>query len=579
MSIHLRSVLLRQPELRKTLMLLCCATLFTLPARPMAAHEGVLDEPYTGQATVTGSTPTQAPVYSIGDYISIFPTFVGPKAPAVVQAPVFLIASPYTGSATLVSLAESTSGAAIRYCVDTTNTCTPSLPYTAGIPFAASGYIRAVGVLNGLTTSPVSSWQGTLTAAQITTSTCPAGTQYKTYAGCKIAATGGIPPYSYGWSTTSGNGLVEGLHLSPLTGEISGTAYGQGVYSIPITVTDAARSTVTKTVTLPVKADNTTGGCSLFPADSIWHLNVANLPVDTSIAAPIAPVYANSAVHLVFGSDVNDGGIPFLRVPYSQQNVRVATTVYQSYFTSAPFPSYAPVEGTENSGTDADRHVLVLQTAGGGYNCRLWEMWQGAPTSNGWTDSSNAYWDLGTYNMLPQDNGSTDAAGLPILPLLWNYDEVAGNCAAGAECGVVKHPGRLTLNHTLNYHVWPATAQSGLSVCTGGYQDSNHLLSQSDPPSYCGGSSPMGEIYRLKSSTVTPAACAGHPQAQVLITAMRNYGLIVADNGITGGVVATADARWNDTDLACLTNLHLTDFEPVNVSSKMMDLNSSQVRQ
>ena len=88
----------------------------------------------------------------------------------------------------------------------------------------------------------------------------------------------------------------------------------------------------------------------------------------------------------------------------------------------------------------------------------------------------------------------------------------------------------------------------------------------------------MGEIYRLKSSSATPAACVGHPQAQVLVTALRNYGLIVADNGYTGGIVATADSRWNDSDLACLTALKLSDFEPVNVSSKMIDINSSQVR-
>ena len=533
---------------------------------------------YKTPVKVSANTTIKALAYALGDTPSVVSSGVYVIGAPVVQTPVFSVPSPYSGSPTSVSIADATAGAKILYCVDTTNTCAPSTLYTAAISFTTSEYIRAQGTLAGDTSSAIAVWQGSSATTQITTSACPVGTQYKPYAGCTISATGGVPPYTFGWSTTSGNGLVEGLQLSPSTGVISGIAYGQGTYSIPFTVTDAAGTTVTKSITLPVNGDNTTGGCSLFPPDSIWHLNVANLPVDTSVAAPIASVYAPSALHMVFGANLNDGGIPFLRVPYNQQNVPVATTLYQSYFTSGPFPSYAPVEGTQNSGPDADRHTLVLQTAGGGNNCKLWEMWQGAPTTNGWTDSSNAYWDLGTYNMLPQDNGSTDAAGLPILPLLWNYDEVAGGCAAGAECGVVKHPGRLTLNHTLNYHVWPATAQSGLSVCTGGYEDDNHLISQSNPPTYCGGSSPMGEIYRLKSSTVTPAACTGHPQAQVLITAMRNYGLIVADNGITGGIVATADARWNDDDLACLTNLHLTDFEPVDVSGKMIDLNSSQVR-
>ena len=495
-----------------------------------------------------------------------------------VQTPQFSVPTPYAGPSTTVSIVDYTPGSSIYYCQDQTNTCTPSRLYTTGIPFSATGYIRAQGIFSGYAASPIATWQGTYTTMVMSTTSCPTGTQYQPYAGCQISVTGGVPPYTYGWSTTSGDGLVEGLTLSTTTGSVSGTVYGQGTYSVPVTVTDQTRTVVTQLVSFPVKGDNTTGGCSLFPADSIWHLNVAGLPVDNSPAGPIPSVYAPSALHLVFGNSLDDGGIPFLRVPYNQQNVSITTTLYQSYFTSAPFPSYAPVEGTQNSGPNGDRHTLILQTAGGGSNCRLWELWQGSPTSNGWTASSNAYWDLSTYNMLPQDNGSTDAAGLPILPLLWNYDEVAGGCAAGAECGVVKHAGRLTLNHTLNYHVWPATSQSGVGVCSGGYQDDNRLISQSNPPSSCNTGAPMGEIYRLKSSTASPAACSGHPQAQVLITAMRNYGLIVADNGITGGVVATADSRWNDADLACLTNLHLSDFEPVNVSGKMIDLNSSQVR-
>ena len=362
---------------------------------------------------------------------------------------------------------------------------------------------------------------------------------------------------------------------------ITGTAFGQGNYWTYYSVTDGTNTTVTQIIGIALNANNSLGGCSLFPADSIWHLNVANLPVDTSPAGPIPAVYQPISIHLVFGPNVDDGGIPFLRVPNNQPNVPVTVNEYQSYFTSAPIPSYAPVEGTSNS--TGDRHVAVLQTGnngnGNGGHCKLWEMYHSvADGRGGWTAGSNATWDLDSYDMLPQDNGSTDAAGLPITPLLYTYDEVAGNCAAGAECGEVKHAGRLTLNHTLNYHVWPATAQSGLGYCTGGYQDSGHLLSQSNPPTFCSSVTAMGEIQRLKSTTATPAACTGHPQALVLIKAMRNYGLMVTDNGTTGGVVATADARWNSDDLSCLTSFKMSDFEPVNVSSKMIDINSSQVR-
>jgi len=78
---------------------------------------------------------------------------------------------------------------------------------------------------------------------------------------------------------------------------------------------------------------------------------------------------------------------------------------------------------------------------------------------------------------------------------------------------------------------------------------------------------PAGEIYRLKASVTTPACASTNPQSNVIITAFRDYGIILADNGDSGGLIGTPDARWNDDDLTCLENLTLGDFEPVNVSS------------
>lgn len=537
-----------------------------------------LSPTYKAPVTVAASSMLRALAMVSGQATSPITTAAYQLNLPAASAPVFTVPSPYAGLSTSVGIVNTAGAGQVQYCVDTTNTCTPSTTYSSPLSFGTTEYIRARTVVLGYATSSISSWQGTWSTVHLTTTTCPTGTQYTAYVGCILTAAGGLPPYTYSWSTSNGDALTEGLTLNPQTGAITGTVYGQGNYWIYFTVTDGTNTTVSQIVGLPMKADNTLGGCSLFPADSIWHLNVANLPVDSSPAAPIPPVYQAANVHLVFGPNVDDGGIPFLRVPYNQTNVPVTTLEYQSYFTSAPIPSYAPVEGTQNA-LYGDRHVSILQTGGNGNHCKLWEMYHSiANGSNGWEEGSNAYWDLESYDMLPQDNGSTDAAGLPIAPLLYNYDEVAGNCAAGAECGVVKHAGRLTLNHTLSYHVWPATAQSGLGGCTGGYQDYNRLLSQSNPPTACSGSGAMGEIQRLKSTFATPAACVGHPQALVVITAMRNYGLMITDNGYTGGVVATADARWNSDDLSCLTAIPLSAFEPVNVSSKMIDINSSQVK-
>jgi hypothetical protein len=96
------------------------------------------------------------------------------------------------------------------------------------------------------------------------------------------------------------------------------------------------------------------------------------------------------------------------------------------------------------------------------------------------------------------------------------------------------------------------------------------LISQSSPPASCTMSGAAGEIYRLKASAATPTCASTSPQAAVIITAFRNYGIILADNGDSGGLIGTPDARWNDNDLSCLTSLTLADFEPVNVSSLMV---------
>ena len=87
-------------------------------------------------------------------------------------------------------------------------------------------------------------------------------------------------------------------------------------------------------------------------------------------------------------------------------------------------------------------------------------------------------------------------------------------------------------------------------------------------------SGPAGEIYRLKASVATPACAASSPQAAIIITGFRNYGIILADNGDSGGLIGTPDARWNDNDLSCITSLTLADFEPVNVSSLMVSADS-----
>jgi len=418
----------------------------------------------------------------------------------------------------------------------------------------------------------------------ITTTSCPGGTQGAAYAGCTIAASGGVPPYTSSVSTNASfPPLPEGMSLDPPTGNISSALIGgQGSYTPEFVVTDSTNAQATQDISFAINGSNAFLA-NIFPAISIFHHRVdaatTGLPVDTSPAAPMYSGYLAATVKPFFGNNSNGAfpnGIPAIQVPFNQANVSVTTTLYQSYFMSGPIPAYAPPEGTSQS--TGDRHVLVYLQAGGGKMPALYEMWQGIYQNGPWTDSSNALWpDVSSNALTPQGNGTSDAAGLPVAPLLANADEVIGTGTPNAPNGTIRHPIRFTLNHIVNYWVWPATQTAGVGSCTasgGATIPTASQISQSAPPASCTMSGPAGEIYRLKASVATPSCAATSPQAAILITAFRNYGIILADNGASGGLIGTPDARWNDTDLACITSLTLADFEPVNVSSLIVSNDS-----
>lgn len=390
-----------------------------------------------------------------------------------------------------------------------------------------------------------------------------------------------MPPYTFSVSSSpSYPTLPEGMSIASCNGQITAsTVGGQGYYQPMIVVTDAAGNTATKQISFEI-AGNNAFLSSIFPATSIFHHPVNTLPVDTSPAAPIPSVYASAHIRVFFGNTSGapfPNGIPAVSVPASQASVPVSTTMYQSYFSAAPIPSYAPIEGTAAS--TGDRHVLVYRQGSSSQPPSLYEMWVGSNLgAAGWSDDSNAMWADTTSNALtPQGGGTSDAAGLPVGPLLVTADEVIGTGTPSAPNGVVRHPIRFTLNHMLNYWVWPATQTAGVGSCTGANGNAiatGQELSQSTPPATCNTSAPAGEIYRLKANIANPSCAATSPQAAIILTAMRNYGIILADNGTTGGLIGTPDSRWNDADLACLSQLVLADFEPVNVSSLMVSPDS-----
>jgi len=508
----------------------------------------------------------------------------------VQQAPTLPTISAFTANPGTIAagasstLSWSTTNAATIAIVPGTFTSTSAAGSTMVSPTATTTYTLTATNSAGSRTATASVTVNAVGGAlKIATTSCPGGTQNSAYSGCTIVATGGTPPYTFSVNGSAAYPpLPEGMALNAQTGAISSALIGgQGTYIPQIVVRDSAGAQATQNISFAINGSNTFLA-TVFPASSIFHHRVdaatTSLPVDTSPAAPIYSGYLTATVKPFFGNNSDapfPNGIPAIEVPASQPDVAVSTTVYQSYFTSGPVPAYAPVEGTSNS--NGDRHVLVYLEAGSGSSPALYEMWQGVYEGGPWTDSSNALWaNTSTNNLTPQGQGTSDAAGLPVGPLLVNADEVIGTGTPSAPNGAVQHPVRFTVNHMVNYWVWPATETAGVGSCTqgGGTIPTESQISQSSPPSSCTMSGPAGEIYRLKASVATPACAATSPQAAIIITGFRNYGIILADNGMSGGLIGTPDARWNDTDLDCLRSLTLADFEPVNVSSLIVSNNS-----
>lgn len=276
--------------------------------------------------------------------------------------------------------------------------------------------------------------------------------------------------------------------------------------------------------------------CTVFPADNPWNQRVDQLPVAGNSDALVRSIGSDSNAHADFGSGKWDGGpigIPYVVVGGKQKKVRVSFEYAdESDRVRYPVPRNAPIEGGKNA--DGDRHVIVIDKS----KCKLYELYAAYPRSGGksWKAGSGAIWSLKSNRLRPAGWTSADAAGLPIYPGLARYDEVAK--------GEIAHALRFTAPRTRKEFIYPARHQAGSS-------------NDPDLP-------PMGARLRLKSSV----NIASFPkQSRVVLTALRRYGMILADNGSPWYVSGAPDSRWDNDDLHSLGDLRGSDFEVVDTSS------------
>lgn len=325
----------------------------------------------------------------------------------------------------------------------------------------------------------------------------------------------------------------------------------RGIYLWSQTSQTAATDTLGHTFLgeLARSATSSIASCPLFPANSIWNYNISHLPVIPNSANYIASIGITSKLHAAFGSPMPGyppPGMPYVAVPGTQPYV--STHFYYTKESAPgpyPIPSNVPVEGGRQS--PGDRHVIVVN----GDTCTLYEMWASYPQPDGsWKAGSGAMWSLKSNSLRPEYWTSADAAGLPILPGLVRYDEV--------ETGVINHALRVAVNHTQSAFLWPAR-----------HFASTH--SSTNLP-------PMGLRLRLKASVDISSFS---PQNRVILTALKHYGVFVADNSDLNSLelsgAHTPGDYWNNNDLALLGNLHASDFEAVDESALQVSPNSGQV--
>lgn len=265
--------------------------------------------------------------------------------------------------------------------------------------------------------------------------------------------------------------------------------------------------------------------CTLFPATNVWNRRVDSLPVASNSATLINTIGADSPGHPDFGEYLGYG-IPYNVVDSSTPRHSVAFTwPDESDPGPYPIPDDPRIEG------GSDRHILMWDVEA----CRLYELFAATLSGSGWHAGSGAIWDLRSNALRPDGWTSADAAGLPILPGLVRYEEVAA--------GAINHAIRFTAPETRDAHVYPARHHAGSGS------------SASLPP--------MGLRVRLKADFDMSDYS---PRMQVILVAMQRYGMILADNGSPWFFSGVSDIRWDDDELNELKQLRGSDFEVVDTT-------------
>ncbi len=281
-------------------------------------------------------------------------------------------------------------------------------------------------------------------------------------------------------------------------------------------------------------ANASLNGKRVLPADNPWNRRIDREPVDPNSAALVASIGVDRPLHPDFGVEWMGApsGIPYVVVPGTQPKVPVTFTYGpESDPGPYPVPPGAPIEGGRNS--TGDRHILMIDRD----NWKLYELFSAYPEGNGWRAGSGAIFDLNSNTLRPAGWTSADAAGLPVFPGLVRRDEVL-------EQKAIRHALRFTCRRTRMAYVHPARHYAS-------------RLTDANLP-------PMGMRARLRADYDISRFPA---PARVILTALKEYGMFLADNGGDWFVSGAPDPRWDEEELATLKRVRGRDFEVVRMGA------------
>jgi ribosome-binding factor A len=461
-------------------------------------------------------------------------------------------------SAQTVTISDGTSGATIYYTTNGFTPTTASTVYTRPINVSVWETLQAIAIAPGASQSAVGVASYTIGNGEAAAPTFSPGagdydasqtvTLSDGTAGATIYfTTNGSTPTT---SSTRYTGAITVSTSETLEAIATASGYTQsGVSTAEYTINTTSGACDGMSVGSSVAGTANMNGFLPFQSatgmTTLWNTNIANAAIDPNNATIQSTAgYSGESTHINFGSSPSDGGIPFMIVDSGTTptvSINVIDYANQSDVVVAPYPSNVPIEGAaaDCSGWpdtyQSDSHTNVLDRN----TCWDYETYNTNRCNGLYDASEEVIWDMQNGEMRPWGWTSTDAAGLSVMAGLLKYDEAAS--------GTIKHAIRFTMQQSKNdanagYFVEPASHAAGTSY---------------------GAPTVEGMRVRLKSSFNISGYSAIN---QAILTALQQYGMIMADNGGYFFIQGATDSRWNDSDLANLAGIPSSDFDVIQMT-------------